>query len=596
MKSILCFIAALIITGTMHSQTIAEAENLIVSERFDDAVSMLHQIKQADPQNQYVYFLSGEAVLKSFINDPYSDSKNNVGKKALGFFNEGFAKDSLNPLNLVGFGIIELFKNNDTLAADVHFKKAVSLIPTKKKKINDLHVKTFIKLETAELYSAAPRYAKAAAYNAKLLELRPKSPEVYIAHANVLLAQGRASDAIAQYRKALHLENTALTNVMIGKIYYSARNTEEAKNYFEKALEIDNKFAPAYKGLGDVFYKMGKNDLAKENYAKFVELTGNNIPAKINYVRALYKAQDYEGTIANALDVIKADTSKNYLYRLIAYSYADKPKPEFGKALDYIQKFFSKATPEEIIVKDYNYYSKILLNLKRDSNDIRQGIEMLEKAYLADTTNRDAIVDIIKEAYRYKVYDIEIKYLTKMINSGANTPGNYSLLGKAYYYSKEYEKADSVYDIMISMDSSNIEAHLWKAYSLSSLDPNMEMGLAKPAFEKILEVTGNKPEEYKKERFDAFSYLGSFYMFSKPADYPKAIEYIKKSADVDPENQQIQYKAYNTLAFAYYKSKQWIDAKATYEKILAMKPDDPNAQKALKDIDKFLKASEKQQQ
>lgn len=579
-----------------NAQDIKDAESLIISERFDDALTALENIKKAEPQNPYVYFDMGEAILKSYQSDPYSDSKNNVLKKSTTCFQEGIAKDSLNPLNYVGLGMIELFRNNDTLKADAYFSKAFKLLPhkssgallLKRKKYNDVQIKALVKIQTAELYSATPRYYKSEELGKTILAICPENPEIYIANGDMLLAQNKASEAIAQYKKALYLRNDALTNVMVARIYYMARNTEEAKNYYQGALNVDSLFAPAYKGLGDVFYKERKIKQAKENYARFLELTGNNIPAKISYIKALYKAKDFESTIDIANDILKVDSSKNYIYRLVAYSFADKDKPEYEKALEYLNKFMAKAKAEDILTKDYSYYSKIYLGLKRDSNDIRQGVEMLEKAYLADTTSAESLVELIKTAYSNRVYDIAIKYLSKKINGGDNTPGNYMLLGKGFYYNKEYSKSDSIFKIIVTKDSTYIDAYLWSAYSLSSLDPDLKEGLAKPAFEKLVDATSANAEKYKKERFEAFSYLGSYYMFSKEADLNKAIDQIKKGLEVDNTNATWQLKGYYTLAFAYYKAKQWQNAKEAYETILKLKPDDTNAPKALKDINKYL--------
>jgi tetratricopeptide (TPR) repeat protein len=598
MKTLLICIG-LIFSASIFSQNIKDAENLINSERFDDAYNLLLSIKASDNKNPYVNFLLGETVLKSYINDPYSDTKNKAAKKALASFNEGIKTDSLNPLNFVGRGIIELFRNNDSTKADSYFKTAMLLLPhkksgtllTNKKKFSDLHIKTLLKLETAELFSTSPRFEKCDYYNAILRVLQPDIPEVYIAYGNILLAQSKASDAIAQYKKALYIEKDALTNVMVGKIYIMARNNEEAKNYFEAALKLDSMFAPAYKGLGDVYYKNKKNKLAKKNYAKFLELTGNNIPAKINYIKALYKAKDYEGTISIARDILKVDSSKYFIYRIAGFSFADKDNPDYERALKYMNKFMAKVNNEDIIQKDYQYLSKIHLSLNRDSNDIRMGVEMLEKAYLMDTTDNEALVDLIKTSFFNKMYDIEIKYLTKKINSGDDTPGNYMLLGKAYFYNKNYTKADTIFTLVTTLDTANIDAYKWKTYALSSLDPDLKEGIAKPAFEKFLEVTASSPDEFKKERFDAYSYLGSYYMFSKELNYDKAIEQIKNSLTVDPENNQLQLKGYYTLAFAYYKAKQWNNAKNAYETILKLKPDDTNAPKALKDINKYLDAT-----
>jgi len=168
----------LILTGlwlsiSTYAQDIKEIDKLIASERFEDAYFLLTDLKSKQPNNPYVYFVLGETLLKSYMNDPYSDSKTNVAKKAEKYFHTGVISVSLNPLNYVGIGIIELFRNGDTVKADLYFYKANNLIPKKSKKlfgsrkneVTDLQIKTLLKLEISELYSASPRYWKADLYN-----------------------------------------------------------------------------------------------------------------------------------------------------------------------------------------------------------------------------------------------------------------------------------------------------------------------------------------------------------------------------------------------------------------------------------------------
>lgn len=598
MKKLLVLLE-MVLSFPLFGQDIKEINKLIASERFEEAYTSLIQLKKIEPNNPFVYFSLGETVLKSYISDPYSDNKSNVIKKAQKFFLEGAKTDSLNPLSYVGLGIVELFKTDDTIKADLYFARANNFIPRKSKRlfggnksdISELQIVALLKLETAELYGHTPRFYKSDQYNKILVELRPLLADVYIAYGDIQLAQYNASEAIFLYKKALYLENTALTNYLIAKIYYLGRNNDEAIKCYEASINLDSTFAPAFNGLGDVYYKMKKNKLANMNYAHFIALAGNNISAKIHYVNTLYKAKDLDGTINIAEDILKADSSRTYLYRLVAYSYADKPKPDMQKALIYIRKFFSKAPEDELITKDYNYYSKILLSLRRDSNDIRTGVEMLEKAYLTDSSDNNALIDVIKESYHYKMYDIEIKYLSKKINSGNRTTNNYEMLGKAYYYMKSFHKADSIFALITTTDSLNLEAWKWRSNAMMSIDPDLKMGLAKPAFDKILKITSLDVSKHSNDRFEALAYLGSYYMFTSDIDLNKAIEYIKESIDLKLNNPDKELKAYYALGFAYYKSKQWTNAKMAYETVLKLKPDDIYAPKALNDINKYLSAN-----
>ena len=73
-----------------------------------------------------------------------------------------------------------------------------------------------------------------------------------------------------------------------------SRNLNEAKNYFEQAKEIDSTFAPLYRGLGEMYGLGGFANLSKANFKIFLDLSGNNIPAKVQYVNSLFKAKDYK--------------------------------------------------------------------------------------------------------------------------------------------------------------------------------------------------------------------------------------------------------------------------------------------------------------
>jgi len=585
-----------LVTVTLFAQRNKDIDNLIASERFDDADSASLKLLKTDVKNPYVYFALGESALKSYINDPYSDTKGNVISKAKNYFRDGIKVDSLNPLNYVGFGIIELFDKNDTIKADKMFAKAMSFIPAKslkKKKITDIQIWTLLKLETAELYSSTPRVLKSENYNNLLQLFRSNMPEIYIAYGDVLMSQNNASEAITKYKKALLLENTALSNVLIAKIYYAARNVSASGDYFQSAIRLDPNFAPAYKGLGDVYYKLNNIILAKYNYGRFLELTGNNIPAKINYLKAIYKAKDYDETIKIADDILKVDSSKTYIYRLVAYSATDKKNPDYAIALKNIEKLFAKTPEKDLINKDFSYYSKILFALNRDSNDIKLGVKMVEKLYLSDTTNSDNLVELIKTALLRKQYDVAIKYLSKKINTGDDTPNNYLLLGKTYYYNDEFLKADSVFTLLLKRDSASVETWQWKAYALTSVDQNLKLGLAKNAYLQIIDLTEKDSSQYVKERFDACMYVSSSYLFSKNVDYKKAEEYAQKSLDISLKNNEWLLKSYSTLAFIYHSSKQWEKAKNAYEKVLQLKPKDQNATKALQTINDYLTKSKK---
>jgi tetratricopeptide (TPR) repeat protein len=582
----------LIIVTSLKAQTPRSVENLIAAERYDDAIDTLQLIKKKDPKNQYVYFELGEAVLQSFRTDSFSNTKENAILKAVGFFNEGVKADSLNSLNYVGLGIVQLFHDGNTSEADKYFNKALSLIPSKNKKVKDIHIKTLIKIATAELYSPNPRIDKSKEYIARLKEIDPKSSDVYIAEGDILLHNtSNAGEAISSYEKALSFANNPLTNVRIGRVYLSARMNNDAQKHFEDAIKEDSMFAPAYKGLGDLYYRTGQNDLARNNYAKFLRLAGNNIPAKVSYTKALFWAKAYDDALKMALEVTKVDTSKAYLYRIAAYSAFSKEPPDIEIARSNMDKLFSKASKDQLIPEDYLYYGRILLVQHKDSAETKKGVDMLENAYLADTTNVNLIGEILKSAYYYKVYPVAAKYLNALIQHGKDTPNNYSFLGKVYYQMKDYANADNAFQNVIKRDSANVEAYLWRGYIASAQDSGMKKGLARPYFEKLAAIAAGDTQKYRKDLLEAYNYLSSYYMENgNNADLDKSANYLQKLMELSSNDRDMQLRCLYSLAYINAKQKRYQRSKEYYLKILQMVPNDPAATKGLNFVNKSMKA------
>jgi len=68
----------------------------------------------------------------------------------------------------------------------------------------------------------------------------------------------------------------------IGISYLEQNKLEDAKKYFELAIEKEKGFSTAYNNLGNVYEQLGDKVKAKENYLKALESDSNNQNAKDN--------------------------------------------------------------------------------------------------------------------------------------------------------------------------------------------------------------------------------------------------------------------------------------------------------------------------
>ena len=80
-----------------------------------------------------------------------------------------------------------------------------------------------------------------------------------------------------------------------------------------------------------------------------------------------------------------------------------------------------------------------------------------------------------------------------------------------------------MFTVSIAIKSPNyVPAYLWIANTYSKMDPDLKLGLAKPKFEKLIEIAKSDSVKNDSAMMDAFGYLSYYHMmnnnFSKSKD------------------------------------------------------------------------------
>jgi tetratricopeptide (TPR) repeat protein len=588
--SLLMCLAGIVLFNTrLVAQDLNTALKFSLSERYEDADEVFQKVLKAQPNNGDAYFYYGENILKSYISDPYSNTMEEAVKSATSVFKKGIANDSLNPLNYIGIGMTVLLEKGDTTKADISFRKAEESLPKKVKKITDKDITTLIKLAQAQLYAKEPRFNKAIAYLEKAKEAKPKNPDIYTALGEVYEATGSsqaASQAVINYNKAVFLNDKLYVPlVKIGNLYMRSRNPEGARENFEKARQIDSTYAPTYRALGELYSLTGQDNWSVYNYKKFLELSGNNIPAKIQYVVSLFRSKKYKEAIEYIEDIQKFDQSRNYLNRIGAYSAFEMKQPDYPKALNFIETFFKNTTPEKTISSDYAYYGKTLIKLKdKDSTNMDKGFEKLKKAVEMDSSNVDLISEISMLAYVNKKYDVAIDMFNKKIAMGKASNTDKFYLGRCYSNMENYDKAVEVFNKIIDEDKNNIQVYTWKAKTLTDKDKDMKTGEAVPVYESIIQLASNDTSKYIKELDDSYYYLGSFYLNSSKPDYSKSESYYRKIFAIDPKNSALHARVWLSLGVVNQKRKNLYAARDCYNNSLKLDPNQESLKRVIKSL------------
>ena len=72
-------------------------------------------------------------------------------------------------------------------------------------------------------------------------------------------------------------------------------------------------------------------------------------------------------------------------------------------------------------------------------------------------------------------------------------------------------KADSLFKELSFQVPNSYVSYFWRARVNSMLDPETTKGLAKPYYEKVIEIGLVQPERYKRELIECYKYLGYYH-------------------------------------------------------------------------------------
>ncbi len=567
------------------------ALKLASSEQYEVAGQAFDALLKKEPGNGNVYYFYGEMVIKDYQSDTVSNSLNEMAKKAEDLFRRGIQQDPTNEINDVGLGAIVLFRTSDTIAADKYFTKAEASIPVKKKMLSSKDALILTKLGTSQLLGNVNRFNKAISYLTRASEIEPNNPSIYLALGDVYLMQNDAKNALANYNRSLYFDpKSPLPKIKIGNIYMRAPNLNAARPYFEEARAIDSTFAPVYRQLGELYTMAGQFTLAKTNFRKFLDLSGDNVPAKIQYAKALFRSRDFTNALTTLEEILAVDKSRNYLNRLAAYCCFDKKPPELEKGKMYIEEFFKNTDKESIIPRDYLYYSRILFkSAKNDSLILVQAFDTYKKAYAMDSNNVTLVTEIALNYYYSRWYKDAITWINLKNQKGKSDDDDLMLIGKAHYQLAEFSKADSVFNLVAVNQPDNMQAYLYIARTASSMDPTNDLGLARPKFEALIEKIGAETTKYAKELQEAYMYLG-YYNLQKN-DYKTAKAWYKKLYELDPANKTWQIQSLNSQAVIAFKEKNYVEARDLYTEIKKLDPANTAADQTIRDLTKAINAA-----
>jgi len=512
----------------IKAQTIEEAKKDIYYERYQSAKQILQAIiAKANASPDATYWL-GEVYLKQ----GKVEAANVILTDAVKIYLEQNRSKKDYPLLFIGHGHMLLDSGLTTQARtemeeilnETKYKDAQALLAAARANIDS---KNGDLPWAIELLQKAEKKDK-------------KNPEIFLAYGDAYRKMIDGANAIDNYNKALSLDGSFAAPVYKeGLIYKTQNNADIYIDRFTKAYQIDSAYTPA---IYELYYYYYFRDVAKaDTFLNAYIRHSDPDPAQAYMVTDLeYASRKYAEAIVSSRNLIARDGVKVQarIYKLIAYSYA--ALKDSAAALENINTYFEKQSPSSFVAKDYELKANLLEKLNPDKT---QAITWYRKALAADSNKKETLnymvtlADLQKEVgnrQREAVWRENI-YLKK------EHPSNLDIYnwGLALFGAENYEKADSVFAIYEDKYPDQIYGYLWRARSNALMDTTMEKGLAVPHYVKLAEIASKDSIKNKSILLKAYQYLGA-YEATITKNYPVSLGYYDKVLALNPQDAEAE--------------------------------------------------------
>lgn len=365
---------------------------------------------------------------------------------------------------------------------------------------------------------------------AEALSKGKDDPSLMVARGDIyLLTDQGGGEAMSSFDRAIAANpNDVEAYYKRGVLSVRSRNGAAAKENLDKAIALNPQYAPAYKELAEMYYSAGQYDKAVSTFKQYTDMAEKSANTDAEYASFLYLSKKYPESLAEVNKVLAVEPNNLTMNRLKAYNLYETN--DYAGAATAMDQYMKVAPAEKVIPEDYSYQSKILLR----SNRSDEAITVLQKAIAAttDPTKKADLQNDLATAYMAKK---DYGSALKVYKSKGNPDlADQFRIGTAYTGNKQYTQADSVYNIITTAKPTYAPAYQARAQANFNLDPDSKKGLAKPYYEKYIELTSADPSKYSRGLIEANNYLG-YYNLQK-GDKAAATPYYQKVLELDPNN------------------------------------------------------------
>lgn len=501
-------------------QTPEDLKRLVDNQNFDETRNAVRvMLAESDKRPEPFYYLGLSYLEEALLQEEPALRKDLLEKSKQPFL-DGIERKKKYANNYLGLGRYYAYTGKIT-EAKVQFQVAYDAASDDPSTLVDI-AQAYITTGDQELLEKATELlARAETFDAS-------NPRIYESLGDVWFERGIEELPLFNYQKALQLNSKLVTvHHKIGKYYMLYKKYSEAVNSLKEAQALDPSYAPVYPDLGELYYLAQRFETATEYYRKYVELRGQDQNARYRYAQFLYLSSQYETALT---ELTAVDTVTRVKLRLVAYCAYELKKYDLAKT--NIDELFAKSDPSLLLAKDFEYRGKIRLQ----TGDETGGVEDVLKAVSMDATRLD-LYTYLRDYFNKKRDFASGLRFQKLATEADPSAKSYYELGQQAYYAKTYEVAVEGYQKVIDIKPEFLPAYLGMARTQGALDPETTQGLAKPFYEKVVELGEKDRVANKKALAEAYLFMGVFEV-NVNQNYKGSIEWTTKLLAIDPEHEQ----------------------------------------------------------
>jgi len=530
MKRVSLLLTILSIGFAGIAQSLDEARKLLRYGRMQSAEKMFEQLVAANPADPQANYWLGQLYIADV------PSKINEAKE---LYAKAITATNQNPLILVGMGHVEMMLNEKASAIS-RFDQAINATKNRKNKnYGDAAILTAIgranstgDSQTGDIQYALQKLAQAA-------ELDPKDADAKIYEGIIHLKRGGeyGGQAKRAFEDAIERDpKYGQPYYRIGKIFESQKNEGLFLDYYNKSIENDPNYTPAYWALYD-FYKAKDVNKAKTYLDKYMANNDKDRETDFFYADFLFRSGKYLESLQKCKEIESGiQPNENYAKLNRLYSINYDRLGDSTKAKEYLETYMAKQLPELLKGEDYADMAAMYLRFPGGAD---KADALVEKAVQMDTSkeNKMGYIKAIADAYgKQGSWKGNYKWLARFDELNTNrTAVTYYYLADAAYKAGDFAASANVASRYIQAYPEQLQGYFLQRRAAVSSDSDTSAGSALPAIDQYIKFLLNDVSSNKGRLLENYAYK-IYYFLIKSREYDKALEAADGILAIDPEN------------------------------------------------------------